>query len=73
MLGKNSFTEGSFLQASRNKVRKRKVVYKKKVIIRNSAIKCYHGFHLRSHKGLEMLTLATSFFLLTKVYYSDPR
>ena len=36
-------------QASRNPVRKRKV-YKTKVARQNSAIKCYHEFHVRSHR-----------------------
>ena len=55
-----------FFQASPNQVRKRKV-YKTKVVIQNSATKCYHEFHLRSHKDLEMLILMAPFLLLTKV------
>ena len=36
-----------FFQRSWNKVYKK--VYKTKVVIQNSAIKCYHEFHVRSH------------------------
>ena len=36
-------------------------------MIQNSAIKCYHEFHVRSRKDLEMLILAAHFLLLTKV------
>ena len=47
----------------------KKVVYKEKVVIQNSAIKYYHEFYLRSRKDLEMLILAASFILLTKIIF----
>ena len=53
-------------QASRNPVRKRKI-YKEKIVIQNSAPKCYHELHLRSGKYLEILILAAPFLLLTKI------
>ena len=56
----------NIFQACQNPVRKRKV-YKTKVMIQNSAIKCYHEFHVRSHKDLETLILEAPFLLLTKV------
>ena len=37
------------------------------VVRQNSAIKSYHEFHVRSHKELEMLIMATPFLLLTRV------
>ena len=40
-----------FFQASQNLVGKRKVCHTK-VLKQNSAIKCYHEFHARSHKDL---------------------
>ena len=49
----NNFTEGFFIQVSRNPVRKRKV-YKMMPVIQNSAIKYYHAFHVTSHKNSEM-------------------
>ena len=60
-----------FFEASGNPVRKRKV-YKMKVMIQNSAIKCYHEFHVLLHKDLEILTLTTPFLLLTRYLYSGP-
>ena len=67
MLVYKSDTEAFFFfHAIRNPVRKRKV-YKTKVVIQNSAIKCYHEFHVRSHKDLETLILEAPFLLLTKV------
>ena len=33
----------------------KKVVFKAKVVIQNSVIKCYHEFHLRPREDLEML------------------
>ena len=60
----NSFIKGFF--SSKSKFIK-KVVYKAKVVIQNSAIKCYHELHLIPRKDLEMLILAAPLFLLTKV------
>ena len=45
----------------------KKVVYKAKVVVQNSAIKCYHEFHLRPRKDLEILIFAAPFLLLTKL------
>ena len=59
----NCFTEGFF--SSKSKYIK-KIVYKVKVVVQNSAIKRYHEFHLRPRKYLEMLILAAPFLLLTK-------
>ena len=39
----------------------KKTVYKVKVVMQNSANKCYHEFHVRSHKDFEILTLAAPF------------
>ena len=65
-LEKKAVSVKEFFQAIPNPIRKRKV-YKTKVVIENSATKCYHEFHLRSHKDLEMLILVAPFFLETKV------
>ena len=65
-LEKKAVSVKEYFQAIRNPVRKRKV-YKTKVVMENSATKCYHEFHLRSHKDLEMLILVAPFFLQTKV------
>ena len=53
-------------QASRNPVRKRKVS-KTEIVMQSLAIKCYHEFHLSSHKDFEMLILVDPFLLLIKV------
>ena len=50
-----------FFQASRNPVRK------KKVCRQNSVFRGYHEFHVNSHKNLEILIMATSILLLTRV------
>ena len=60
----NSFTKG--LVSSKSKYIKI-IVCKAKVVVQNSAIKCYHEFHLRPRKDLEMLILGAPFLLLTKV------
>ena len=70
LLKKNSFTEGFFFSNKSKYIKE--LVYKVKVVIQNSAIKCYHEFHLRSHKDLEMLILAAPFLLLTKLIFSGP-
>ena len=49
-LEKKQFHLSIFSQTSRKPIRKRKV-YKTKVVIQNSAIKCHHEFHVRSHKN----------------------
>ena len=46
---KTNFTEGFFPETGRNHVRRRKV-YKKTVVIQNSAIRYNNEFHVRSHK-----------------------
>ena len=55
-----------FFQVSQNPLRKRKV-YKTKVVIQNSAVKCYYEFHVRSQKNLDILILVALFLLLKKV------
>ena len=50
-LEKKTVSLKDFFQESRNPVRKRKV-YKTKVVIQNSAIKCYQEFYVSSHKDL---------------------
>ena len=61
---KKQFHCSIYFQACQNLVRKSKV-YKTKAVIQNLAIKCYHEFHVTSHKGLEVLILAAHFLLLT--------
>ena len=65
-LEKKKFHWRIFFQSSQNVVRKKKV-YMTKIVIQNSATKCYHEFHLRSHKDLKMLILEAPFLSLTKV------
>ena len=67
-LEKKTVSLTDFYQASRNPVRKKKL-NKTKVVIQNLAIKCYHEFHVKSHKVLEKLILAAPFLLLTKVIF----
>ena len=38
-----------------------------KIVLQNQAIRDCHEFDLRSHKGLEVLILATTILLLTRV------
>ena len=65
-LGKKTVSFKDFFQTSQNLVREKKG-YKTRIVIQNSATKCYPEFHLRPHKDLEMLILVASFLLLTKV------
>ena len=52
-------------QASQYPVRKGKV-YEVKVVTQNSAIKCYHEFHVRSHKNFGNVNIGGSFSVTNK-------
>ena len=62
LLGKNKSCL-DFFQEIRNPVRKKKV-YRAMIVIQNSAIKCYHEIHVRSHNNSKMLILVVLFILL---------
>ena len=63
---KKTVSQKGFLQARGNPVRKRNA-YKIKVVILKSAIKGSHEFHVKLHKGFEMLIPSAPILLLTGV------
>ena len=50
---KNIFSPKVFFEANGNLERKTKV-YRRKIVIQNSAPESYHEFHVRPHKDLEI-------------------
>ena len=59
--------KGVFSSKSKSCKKNERLQDKGTKLIQNSAIKCYHEFHVRLRKDIEMLILAAHFLLLTKV------